>query len=71
MLAVGWIRSFAFAALFATTALLPACATYDIGTRTSAEAPLNVAPTLVAFASDEGVARLARASARGRQDFCV
>ena len=64
MLAVGWIRSFAFAALFATTALLPACATYDIGTRTSAEAPLNVAPTLVAFASDEGVARLARASAK-------
>jgi hypothetical protein len=48
MPSVGRIRNFAFAALFVSTALLLAC------TRTSATAPPDAAPALVAFASDEG-----------------
>lgn len=63
------IRKFVFAALLATAALLPACATHDAGTRTSENAPLKAAPALVPFASDEGVARLARASAKA--DFAL
>jgi len=70
MLPIERIRKFAFAALLATAALLPACATHDADTRTSASAPLNDAsPALVLFASDEGVARLARASAKA--DFAL
>lgn len=57
------IRKVAFALLI-TAALLPACATHDAGRRTSADATLNAAPGLVPFASDEGMARLARASAK-------
>ena len=64
MLSIGSIRKFAFAALLATGALLNACATHDAGTRTSGDVALNAAPALVPFASDEGVARLARASAK-------
>ena len=58
------IGKVAFAALLLTAALLPACATHDAGKRTSADATLNAAPGLVPFASDEGMARLARASAK-------
>lgn len=65
----GSIRKFAFAALLVTAALLPACATRDAGTRMAGDATLNVAPSLVLFASDEGVARLARASAKA--DFAL
>jgi hypothetical protein len=67
MLPIGPIRKFAFAALLATVVLLPGCATHAAGTRTSAEAPR--APALISFASDEGLARLARASAKA--DFAL
>ena len=69
MPAIGRIRKFAFAALLATAALISACATHDAGTRTSGDAPLNAAPALVPFASDEGMARLARANAKA--DFAL
>jgi len=69
MPAIGRIRKFAFAALLATAALLSACATHDAGTRTSGNALLNAAPALVPFASDEGMARLARANAKA--DFAL
>lgn len=69
MLPTGSMRTFAFAALMVAAALLPACATHDAGTRMSGGATLNAAPALVAFASDEGAARLARASAKA--DFAL
>ena len=69
MISTGSIGKFAFAALLVTTALLPACATHDAGTRMSGDATLNAAPVLVPFASDEGAARLARVSAK--PDFAL
>lgn len=69
MLPPGSIRNFAFAALLVMAALLPGCATHDAGPRTSGDATLKAAPSLVPFASDEGVARLARASAKA--DFAL
>lgn len=61
---IGSIKKFVSAALLVTAALLPACATYDAATRTTAGAALRAAPALVPFASEEGVARLGRASAK-------
>lgn len=62
-------RQAAAALLLATAALLPACATHEPGTRTSADATQNAAPVLVPFASEEGMARLARAGAKA--DFAA
>lgn len=64
------IRSLVSAALFATATLLAACATPGAATgqaTTSAEAKAPAA--LVAFASDEGLARLGRSGAKG--DFAA
>jgi len=64
-------RRFAHAALLAAATLLSACATQ--GTATDAQpatvAVANASPALVPFASDEGLARLARS--RAKVDFAT
>ncbi|MEJ8856715.1 phytochelatin synthase family protein [Variovorax robiniae] len=64
------IRSLASAALLSVAALLSACAA--VGTPTSpaaTSAAANASPALVFFASEEGVARLARS--RAKADFAA
>lgn len=59
------IRSLVSVALFATAALLPACATHGPAmspATTSVE--VKATPALVPFASDEGLARLSRSGAK-------
>jgi hypothetical protein len=59
------IRSLLYAALFSTAALLSACATHGAATSpATTSAAANALPALVPFASDEGVARLARSGAK-------
>nr|WP_256354119.1 phytochelatin synthase family protein [Variovorax sp. dw_308] len=67
--AVSRIRTLASAALLSVAALLSACAT-DVATNAAAtSASANASPALVLFASDEGVARLARS--RAKADFAA
>src|SRR4051812_48539720 len=59
------IRSFLPAALFAAAALLSAYDTHGAApSPATAAAAANALPALVPFASDEGVARLARSGAK-------
>jgi hypothetical protein len=65
------IRSLASAALLSVAALLSSCATDGTATRpaTTAGATSNASSALVPFASDEGMARLARS--RAKADFAA
>jgi len=55
------IRSLLYAALFSTAALLSTCATHSAATSpATTSASANALPELVPFASDGGLARLAR-----------
>ena len=59
------IRSLVSTALFATVMLLSACATYGPATNSAAtSAKANESSALVPFATDEGMARLARSDAK-------
>ncbi|MEJ8848095.1 phytochelatin synthase family protein [Variovorax rhizosphaerae] len=63
------IRSLASAALLSVAALLSACATDGATNAATTSAKANASPALVPFASDEGVARLARS--RAKADFAA
>lgn len=64
MTRTGSMRHLVIATLFTAFALLPGCATTDADPRSGTGASPTAAPALVPFASDEGLARLARAKAR-------